>query len=138
MIHPIKNNRTLIAVGYWYSEYHTGLPKPQDFEDKTVDEEKRKMLVNYLNSGKRCNSYRGYSNCRYRCGIENKNLGSTCLTDGKYVWPEGLSHYIEAHHVWLPQLFIEHVVSNKSIKGEDKVLDDKAEEGDLTWWQSFV
>lgn len=135
---PIKNSRTLIAIGYWYSDYHTDLPKPQDFEDKTVNEEKRKMLVNYLNSGKLFNSYRGYSSCRYSCGIEDEDVGSTCLTDGKYIWPEGLSHYIESHHVWLPELFIDHVIANRIITVEDKSLDNKEQKSDLAWWQSFT
>ncbi|MFT5048691.1 MAG: hypothetical protein ACI8QZ_000078 [Chlamydiales bacterium] len=33
-------------------------------------------------------------------------MGSRCLTDGEWVWPEGLAHYVEAHHVRLPDEFL--------------------------------
>ena len=32
-------------------------------------------------------------------------MGSRCLTDGEWVWPEGLEHYIEVHSVLLPEDF---------------------------------
>jgi hypothetical protein len=60
------------------------------------------------------------------------------LTDGKYIWPKGLSHYIENHNVWLPDIFIDHVISNKDIKTENINTDDESDEGDMTWWTSFV
>ena len=40
----------------------------------------------------------GYSTCRI-CGIKN---GRDELTNGTYVWPDGLVHYVEAHGVVLP------------------------------------
>lgn len=41
----------------------------------------------------------GTSFCRV-CGQAN---GSAELTDGvRFVWPEGLAHYVEAHNVRLP------------------------------------
>jgi hypothetical protein len=34
------------------------------------------------------------------------------LTDGAYAWPAILSHYIEHHHVHLPEEFVSHMVTN--------------------------
>jgi hypothetical protein len=34
--------------------------------------------------------------------------GSRDLTDGTWVWPEGLAHYITTHDVILPDEFVEH------------------------------
>ena len=34
-------------------------------------------------------------------------MGSHCLTDGAWVWPEGLTHYVECHDVRLPGEFVE-------------------------------
>jgi hypothetical protein len=33
-------------------------------------------------------------------------MGSRCLTDGLWVWPEGLAHYVEHHDVYLPAEFL--------------------------------
>ena len=50
----------------------------------------------------------GYSTCRI-CGIDN---GTKDLSDGKYMWPEGLVHYVKDHNLRLPKEFEEHVESN--------------------------
>jgi hypothetical protein len=36
-------------------------------------------------------------------------MGSYDFTDGVWVWPEGLSHYVEIHCVRLPAEFIDHL-----------------------------
>ena len=38
-------------------------------------------------------------------------MGSWDLTDGTWVWPEGLAHYIEAHGVILPEEFVDRALS---------------------------
>src|SRR5262249_50221737 len=57
----------------------------------------------------------GYSTCRFFCGkkwrsrgmsLSTRLLGSDELTDGEWIWPEGLPHYIEAHYVCLPEEFV--------------------------------
>jgi hypothetical protein len=35
-------------------------------------------------------------------------MGCRDLTDGTWVWPEGLTHYVRVHHVALPASFLEH------------------------------
>lgn len=42
----------------------------------------------------------------------NKLMGCTTLTDGKYVWPEGLAHYISEHAVRPPEDFVKHSLKN--------------------------
>lgn len=49
----------------------------------------------------------GYSPCRL-CG---DNDGALELSDGVFVWPEGLRHYVVDHGVRLPQEFVSHVVT---------------------------
>lgn len=39
-------------------------------------------------------------------------LGRSDMTDGVYVWPEGLAHYVEHHNVRLPHQFVQHVLEN--------------------------
>lgn len=60
-------------------------------------------------------------------------MGSRELTDGVYVWPEGLVHYIEKHNVRLPRQFVEHV-----LRGSHASLPDGPEghefDRDRSWW----
>src|SRR5262245_48523055 len=49
----------------------------------------------------------GFSCCRFDCGIPDNEMGSCDLYDGKWLWPEGLAHYVERHSVRLPDEFIQ-------------------------------
>jgi hypothetical protein len=64
----------------------------------------REAVAAYLDAGAQHEQYRGYSWCRYGCG----DNGSSELTDGAWVWPVGLSHYVRQHRVSLPEEFISH------------------------------
>jgi hypothetical protein len=50
----------------------------------------------------------GYSDCRF-CGCNN---GDSDLSDGDYLWPSGFAHYLEAHDVKPPKVFLEHIRAN--------------------------
>jgi hypothetical protein len=94
----------LMSVGYWHSRYEPNLPKPQKAAwNMTV----RDAVIAYLKAGKTKHSWMGWSSCRV-CDAHN---GTTCLSDGVWVWPAGLAHYVEEHNTGLPQLFIDYVVS---------------------------
>lgn len=58
-------------------------------------------------------SYRAGTFCRFACGVASRELGRRDLTDGAWVWPEGLAHYVEAHGVRLPDRFVRHAVKAK-------------------------
>src|SRR5688572_25170293 len=97
-----NSERFPIAVGYWRDDDNPSLPNPFGFVNSNVSVDLRNAIGKYLDNGKRFMSYLGYSWCRFNCGIEDHNMGASCFTDGIYVWPEGLSHYIKKHDVWLP------------------------------------
>jgi hypothetical protein len=40
-------------------------------------------------------------------------MGSRDLTDGVWVWPEGLAHYVEEHDVMLPDAFLHTMRANE-------------------------
>jgi len=94
----------MIRVGYWRSSAEPNLPDPSAFVDPNWDPQTRAFVIDYLNQGLVRASYRGMSICRI-CRQWN---GSRDLTDGVYVWPEGLAHYLESHHVRLPDVFVVH------------------------------
>ena len=101
--------------GYWPKgqpdrpEYH--LPDPTTLVDPDCEKDNRDKIIAYLKSGKECAAYKGFSWCRFKCGISDTQMGTTDLTDGKWAWPEGLYHYVERHDVKLPDEFIEHMKS---------------------------
>jgi hypothetical protein len=64
-------------------------------------------VISSLRRGQVFETWRGYSFCRFMCGISDEEMGYRCLTDGAWVWPEGLAHYVERHHLPLPEEFIE-------------------------------
>lgn len=77
-----------------------------------VDE--RPQLVEYLRTGCRHSTYFGFSFCRLDsvCHIPREQMGSADLTDGEWVWPEGLAHYVEVHQIRLPDDFLDHARAN--------------------------
>jgi hypothetical protein len=110
----------LKAVGWWVSALaERDLPAPQEIVGD-LGPTIRAALVKHLSSGLRLVQCRGYSWCRFCCGIPDSSMGSCDLTDGAWVWPEGLAHYIEAHRVVLPQDFIDHVLSGPSLTKPDE------------------
>ena len=96
---PPKDKLELISVGYWSDHQSDDLPTPQ--EGTNFDQD----VIDYLNNGKVRHLWRGSSRCRL-CGMSN---GSRCLTDGTYMWPQGLAHYVQDHGTPLPQEFTDHI-----------------------------
>ena len=101
----MSRHNGLIKLGFWFSVNEPKLPQP--FIDKEtyislVDKEK---VIKYLEAGRDVNFQKGWSACRI-CGCGN---GSHEKTDGKYIWPSGLSHYIKEHDVKLPDEFYTHL-----------------------------
>lgn len=99
---------TLKMVGYWPV---TALSETSRYPDPTAlvcprwREQDRAKIAAYLRAGVIHNQWRGHSYCRFKCGVPHAEMGSRCLTDGDWVWPEGLAHYIEQHQVRLPDEF---------------------------------
>jgi hypothetical protein len=85
------------------------LPDPRNLVCRDwIDLGKKQKLVAYLRSGATYNWYRGFSYCRFDCGIDDLEMGSRDFTDGVWVWPEGLHHYVDKHDVMLPDDFVSH------------------------------
>jgi hypothetical protein len=98
----------LIEIGFWAGPDATDqLPNVEAFIDPDWDGEIREFIAGYLGMGQIAMSYMGYSSCRI-CGDDNGDLE---LTDGVYVWPSGLTHYVSEHDVRLPEQFVSHAIS---------------------------
>jgi len=121
--------RELKMLGFWRSKNEPLLPDPAKFIDDLWDKEERLIVSRYLKSAQILSASPGSSWCRFRC--KRKHVGSVTYTDGKYVWPEGLAHYIDVHFIRLPDEFIEHAIHNeKSYVGPpyDEIIFNK------DWW----
>lgn len=95
-----------IAIGYWHSEEELSFPDPAWFKDPNWDKIERQTVIDYLKKGETLAHYRGSSWCRFGCP---DGYGTADMTDGTYVYPEGLVHYIEKHDVRLPLDFVNHI-----------------------------
>ena len=101
----------LKAIGFWITGLHDERqPAPQEFVG-AMPADQRTRLAEYLAAGMTYESYRGLSWCRFGCGIEWALMGSRDLTDGTWLWPEGLAHYVRDHDVVLPDEFVAHALS---------------------------
>lgn len=101
--------KKLIAIGYWNSKFfqEDRFIWPQELVKDSVNDDMLK-LSSYLSKGKSAIAWKGYSSCR----ICKKLLGTCCLTDGVYIWPEKLEHYILEHKIYLPDDFVNHAKNN--------------------------
>ncbi len=103
--------KTYKAIGYWHSEEQPTLPDPALFIDEDWDKTEKQSVIDYLKKGETLAVYRGWSWCRFGC---TDGCGSADMTDGTYIYPEGLVHYIEKHHVRLPIDFVNHIYGNSA------------------------
>jgi len=113
--------RELIKVGFWkdtksfldLSGMLQNLQDPRELVDHDWMKEKRERIAQYLDVAEHVNAWMGSSYCRFGCtGVD---MGAADLSDGTYLWPEGLSHYVRVHHVRLPKRFTRHILDNLSI-----------------------
>ncbi|BCU78300.1 hypothetical protein [Luteolibacter sp. LG18] len=94
------------AIGYWMGNLHQwDLPLPQELVGN-MEASLREEICRYLESGHLFAQYRGCSWCRFQCGVADEAMGSGEFTDGTWVWPEGLVHYVRHHRVVVPEEFV--------------------------------
>jgi hypothetical protein len=104
--------RRLEAIGYWFNDQApSAYPRPQRLVGRWR-EDRRAAVIAYLRAGATFETYRATSLCRFGCGISSRALGARDLSDGVWVWPEGLAHYVEVHAVQLPTRFVRHAIAH--------------------------
>lgn len=107
---------SLKLIGYWKSEdpdAGPAWPHPERLVDWNWHPESRERLIAYLRNAVRLAPYLGYSYCRFRGGPPDSLMGDAEMTDGVWVWPEGLVIYVEKYGVRLPEEFLTHAMHNK-------------------------
>jgi hypothetical protein len=115
---------SLVRIGYWRDDRTQGWPDVRRFVDLNWDASEREKVADHLRRGFVARAYLGKSRCRL-CG---EPVGSLELSDGVFIWPDGLVHYVETHGVRLPGRFVEHVGQwTDTIEGADV---------DEEWWRN--
>lgn len=104
----MTTGKSLQAIGFWSSFTEAGLPDPARLVGPLEVEAERGQLVAYLRAGTVVETWRGWSDCRFDCGASGQEMGHSDLSDGEWIWPEGLAHYVERHGVALPREFVDH------------------------------
>lgn len=99
-------------IGFWANKEGDSSQLPYPIKNTFEDNRLLEMTANYLDNGEKINHYLGFSCCRI-CG---ERLGTSDCSDGTYVWPEKLSHYLIKHKVSLPLNFVNHIIEKQ--KGE--------------------
>lgn len=112
----------LIRVGYWRSPEDQRWPDPAELVDPNWDPDERSAVCDYLQRGFVARAYLGKAACKL-CG---EATGSRELSDGVFIWPEGLAHYVGHHSVRLPMRIMDHVKA-RAEELEDAEIDD-------SWW----
>lgn len=125
----MPKNPTLIAIGLWQSDLEPHLPHPKQFVDETWGEQEKQAVISRLKSSYALPyPYAGKSWCRFNCG--ETEMGNRDFSDGIYLFPEGLVHYLEHHAVKLPKSTIETMLTNP-IKKYNFESDFSV---DIDWW----
>lgn len=103
----------------------------------------------YLAAGMVHEMYFGFSWCRIGCRIDPPLMGSKDLSDGTWVWPEALPHYVREHRILLPEAFIQDALAKSTpvIPGWteengpwsqlNQDTDEVMRETDETYWQQW-
>ena len=126
----MDTSEPLRGVGFWFHPLSPSeLPRPEVLAGHRLDPAEKRALVSYLRSGTLYESYRGQSWCRFMCGADRFTMGSTESTDGVWVWPEGLAHYVEAHDVELPSELVE-----RARRGHSPPRTAPTARFSLDWW----
>jgi hypothetical protein len=124
-------------IGLWAGPGAVDLPNVVDFVDEAQDPSELDEIASRLEAGVRTDrTYMGYSRCRF-CDCQN---GSGEQTDGTFIWPEGLSHYVREHHVRLPDQVTHHLrlVRDADPDEMNRAVTASNEERSREWWHSIT
>ena len=104
------NKKKLRSFGFWWSDREPELPHPSAYVDETWDAEERRQVVEYIREAPVYLLWKGWSWCRFGC---KGHFGTKDLTDGAWIFPEGLAHYVECHGVKPSDDFLAHIRGNE-------------------------
>ncbi len=123
-----------IGLGYWSTYDNKALPNPETFIGEDWDQAERSACIEHIKSGRMTAEYAGFSGCR----ICKELLGTKDLTDGLFVFPEKFEHYIEAHDLKPPKVFVDYVMNRLDIQAFEKELERITKMLELQEFSSYI
>ena len=129
----------LVRIGDWKSTYSPDLPEPAGLVDLSWNVEERNAVGAFLQAGALVVALMGPEECLI-CG---SSIRGGVLTDGTYLWPGELSHYVIEHSVRLPGRFVAHVWAREAPPRSGRWLAEIEEamwndEVNLEWWSQVT
>lgn len=132
------DSKKLKLIGIWKDHTNLDAPDPSWFVDPFWDiEEKNRVLQVFKDSPEFENEHLGhyYGWCRFKCNNYNEKLWRTFQTDGIYIWPTDLHHYVEQHNIRLPKEVVDSLLSlNKSPIISYLPRFDTSLDLNINWW----
>lgn len=133
----------LKAVGFW--EHPDGIASwtrdPRHYVDPDWPEEDREVVASYLSEGIAVWTFKSLWECQFDQCPGGWKLGESELSDGVWIWPDMLAHYVRDHAVGLPPGFLETVRANDfrvpadAMRWDDSQIPDV--EYDFEAWDSW-
>jgi hypothetical protein len=123
---------TLTLIGYWLGDGAPDWPSVDSFVDTNWSTHERRAVNEWLESGVEIRQFRGYSYCRL-CRARN---GSSEVSDGMFLWPIGLSHYVREHHVRLPGPVVARALQRPDVDRHRLEALDGDVEVEMEWWRN--
>lgn len=128
MRHPSVPCAPLERIGFWKAQFADDYPFPMELP--TLGQTEVEPIARYLETGTVAEQWRGLSWCRYGC---EGHFGSRDLSDGVWLWPEGLAHYVREHHIALPPAFLAHAAQGLAAPRLDPASLNDASQSDAVW-----
>lgn len=132
-------NQPLKPVGYWKEPgIGANWPDPKQLVDPMWRCSEREQIASYLKRGLVLRACLGYARCRLG-DVPDKEMGCADLSDGRYIWPEGLWIYVARFDVRIPDDMVEHMRAN-DFKLPDglRAADIPREHVDLEYWNTWA
>jgi hypothetical protein len=129
----------LKPVGYWFEEgYGERWPDPAHLVDYQWRIDERPRIVAYLRHAPKMRDCLGYARCRLG-GVPDSEMGTGDLSDGTYIWPEGLWIYVSRFSVRIPDDMIEHMRRHDFQVPADLDVATLGQRGvDLKYWEDWA
>lgn len=131
-------SKAVKAIGFWFE--HDGnrqWPHPRYLVDWSWRPRDRNRIVDYLKKGTLHTEYLGFAECRFFGRTTDKTMGASDLSDGVWLWPEGLAVYVDEYGVRLPEEFVEHVLSTASSVNDTSSSEPCVREIDFEYWEQW-
>jgi hypothetical protein len=125
----------LALIGYWLGRHEPGWPDVRSFVDSSWNVDEQQAVIDWLESGVEIRFFLGRSLCRL-CGQPN---GAAEASDGTYLWPVGLTHYVREHSVRLPMRLVERAGQRPPVdrnRLEAAAREDEEVTVDDEWWRN--